>query len=303
MDNNFLNNALGALNIFAYFQNSRNGRYLIDADYAQLISINSELGVAAFQASNYPDAPTTVNAGRFVTGIQYKIISGGTTSNPTNFTSIGSTSNAVNTQFIATGPGTGTGTALVDPAIQNPIFFDCSNSLGIFFSSDTQLRDYVTPKRTIINPTGNTSSNCTFNNFAVYSQEVPLSQWYIDAGGDKGSIFGGESNDWKYDTIYSSKYQSLDRLLQVSRYFRSTNQSQNNFLKGYIYAVTDGNSLPTRQNNSITAVVTPYWSKNLDEPENITVGAPFHFYFGLKRGASSFDRFRTKWINTSKIIN
>jgi len=41
MDNNFLENLLGAFNIFAYFQNKRDGRYLIDADYSQLISINS----------------------------------------------------------------------------------------------------------------------------------------------------------------------------------------------------------------------------------------------------------------------
>jgi hypothetical protein len=302
MDNNFLNNLLGAFNIFAYFQNGRNGRFLIDADYAQLISINSELGVAAFQSSNYPDSPTLVGAGGFVTGIQYKIVSGGTSSNPTNFTSIGATSNAAGTLFIATGPGSGTGTANVDPEIQNPIFFDCSNSLGIFFSSDLQVRDYVTPKRTIINPTGTTVSNCTFNNFPVYSQQVPLSQWFIDAGGNKGSIFGGESNDWKYDTVYSSKYQSLDRLSQSSRYFRSNNQSQNNFLKGYIYAVTSGISLPTTQNNSITAIIAN-WNRNTSDPDYITVGAPFHFYFGLKRGASSFDRFRTKWINTSNIVN
>ena len=302
MDNNFLNNALGALNIFAYFQNNRNGRYLIDADYAQLISINSELGISPFQASNYPDAPTVVGAGSFETGIRYKILSGGTASNPTDFTLINAPNNSIGTLFIATGPGSGTGTANVDPEIQNPIFFDCDNSLGIFFSSDTQIRDYVTPKRTIINPTGTTISNCTFNNFAVYSQQVPLSQWFIDAGGNKGSIFGGESNDWKYDTIYSSKYQSLDRLSKPSRYFRSNNQSQNNFLKGYIYAVTNGGSLPTTQNNSITGIITN-WDRNTSDQDFITVGAPFHFYFGLKRGASSFDRFRTKWINTSKIVN
>ena len=304
MDNNFLDNLLGSLNIIAYFKNDRKGRLLIDADYAQLISINSELGVAAFQSSNYPDSPTVVGAGGFVTGIRYKILSGGTTTDPTDFTSIGAPTGYVvgTTTFIATGPGTGSGTALVDPAIQNPIFFDCSNSLGIFFSSDTQLRDYVTPKRTIINPTGTTTSPCTFNNFEVYSQQVPLSQWRIDAGGTKNSIFGGESNDWKYDTIYSSKYQSLDRLLTVSRYFRTTNQNQNDFFKGYIYAVTDGFSLPTRQNNSITADIG-YWNKNNPDDDLITVGAPFHFYFGLKRGASAFDRFRTKWINTSNVVN
>jgi len=300
MDNHFLQNLLGAFNILAYFQNGRNSKLLVDADYAQLISINSELGVAAFQASNYPDAPTLVGAGNFVPGIQYSATSIGTT----NFTSIGASINTVGTLFIATGPGTGTGTATVTPAIQNPIFFDCVNALGIFFSSDTQLRDYVTPKRTIINPTGTTTSNCTFSNFPVYSQEVPLSQWFIDGGGvHSGSIFGGESNDWSYSPdIFSSKYQSLDRLLPVSRYFRTTNQSQNDFFKGYIYAVTNGGSLPTYQNNSITAN-PQYWSNNTPEPEQITVGAPFHFYFGLKRGSSAFDRFRTKWINTNNVIN
>jgi hypothetical protein len=28
------------------------------------------------------------------------------------------------------------------------------------------------------------------------------------------------------------------------------------------------------------------------------LGAPFYFYFGLNRGASAFDRFTTKWIDT-----
>jgi hypothetical protein len=305
MDNNFLENLLGAFNIIAYFKNGRNGRLSIDADYAQLISINSELGVAPFQSSNYPDAPTTVGAGNFVTGIRYKILSGGTTTDPTDFISIGATNNSINTPFIASGPGAGTGTALVDPAIQNPIFFDCDNSLGIFFTSDLQIRDYITPKRTIINPTGTTGNICTFNNFPVYSQIVPLSQWKFEPHrGGRASIFGGESNDWDYTNIYTSRYQSLDRLSEPSRYFRSNNTVQNNYLKGYIYAVTDGNSLsdsPQMQNNSISALVK-YWDKNSSDEELITVGAPFHFYFGLKRGKSSFDRFRTKWINVNDFV-
>jgi len=296
MNNTFLQNLLGGLNIFAYFQNSRNvTKWLVDADYSQVISISSELGVSPFQASNYPDSPTLVNAGSFVTGIQYKI----TTPGNTIFTSIGAINNTAGTLFIATGPGSGTGTATVNPQIQNPIFFDCDNAFGIFFSSDTQLRDYLTPKRTIINPVGTTTSNCTFSNFAVYSQKVPLSQWKIEGG---TSIFGGESNDWDYSNIYSSKYQSLDRLLPVSRYFRTTNQTQNDFFKGYIYAVTNGGSLPGRQNNSISGDIG-YWRQNAPDGNLITVGAPFHFYFGLKAGSSAFDRFRMKWINTSNVVN
>jgi hypothetical protein len=306
MDNNFLDNLLGAFNIIAYFKNNRNGRLSIDADYAQLISINSELGVAPFQSSNYPDAPTVVGAGGFVNGVQYQILSGGTTSNPTDFTLINAPNNSIGTTFIASGPGTGTGTALVNPEIQNPIFFDCDNSLGIFFTSDLQIRDYITPKRTIINPTGTTVGNCTFNNFPVYSQIVPLSQWQFEPHrGGRASIFGGESNDWDYTNIYTSRYQSLDRLLPVSRYFRTKNTSQHNFRKGYIYAVTDGNSLFQpfpMQNNSISAL-RQYWEQNSpNDTEQVTVGAPFHFYFGLKRGKSSFDRFRAKWINVTDFV-
>ena len=238
VNSRFLKTLLGSVNIIGYFSNGRTGtNYQIDADYSQLISINSELGVAPFLAGNYPDNP---------------------------------------------------------PGQQNPIFFDCDNVLGIFFSSDTQTRDYITPKRTIINPTGTTLGLCTFNNFPVYSQRVPLSQWSIE--GDY--IFGKQFDDWEFkvsgNTIFSHRYQSLDRLDSGSRYFRSNNQSQTNYQKGYIYAV-DGLG-------HISANVSD-WNKNNPSPKLVTVGAPFHFYFGLRRGASSFDRFRTKWINTNNVVN
>jgi hypothetical protein len=45
------------------------------------------------------------------------------------------------------------------------------------------------------------------------------------------------------------------------------------------------------------------WEKNPPDAQLVTTGAPFHFYFGLRRGASAFDRFRMKWINTSNIVN
>ena len=137
------------------------------------------------------------------------------------------------------------------------------------------------------------------SNFPVYSQIVPLSQWKIEGG---SSIFGDESNDWDYSNIYSSRYQSLDRLLPISRYFRTTNQSQSNNFKGYIYAVTGSNSLPNYQNNTLSPSKAN-WSQNNPDSESVTVGAPFYFYFGLKAGSSSFDRFRMKWINTSNVVN
>jgi hypothetical protein len=38
-------------------------------------------------------------------------------------------------------------------------------------------------------------------------------------------------------------------------------------------------------------------------PRIFTVGAPFHFYFGLKKGKTAFDRFTVKWIKTDVITD
>jgi hypothetical protein len=261
----FLKTLLGAFNILAYFKNERgsvgNGgtKYMIDADYSQLISINSELGVAPFAPANYPDNP--------------------------------------------------------DQTKQNPIFFNCNNVLGIFFTADTQVRDYITPKRTIINPSGTTTSNCTFNNFPVYSQRVPLSQWSIQPNKDnknRSYIFGVEKNNWDFSvsggggsnqTIFSHKYQSLDRLNSSSRYFRTTGSTQTQYQKGFIYGVTTFIDPITNVSSVDLSADVNTWDRNSPDQQLVTVGAPFHFYFGLRRGASSYDRFRTKWINTSNIVN
>jgi len=250
IDSTALKNLMGGLNILTYFFNKRSGNGVggtslqIDADYSQLISINSELGVAPFLSANYPDSP----AGQ-----------------------------------------------------QNPIFFDCDNVLGIFFSSDTQIRDYITPKRTIINPSGTSVGNCTFNNFPVYSQVVPLSQWEIR---DTAYIFGIQSNNWEFEyngsEIFSHKYQSLDRVNPNSRYFRTRNTNETQYFKGYIYAVKNVN-LPVPHIE--LSASSSDWDKSSISPQLVTTGAPFHFYFGLRRGASAYDRFRTKWINTSNVVN
>jgi hypothetical protein len=236
LNNDLLENILG-LNILQYF-NSR-GRLKFDSDYSQLISISSELGVAAFQSINYPDNPFPK---------------------------------------------------------QNPIFIGCDGLIGIFFSSDTQTRDFITPKRTIVDPTGLISNQgCSLSNFPIYSQEVPISQWNIKNG---QSIFGTGDNEWVTEGnggyVYSSKYQSLDRLETNSRYFRNYGITIVDD-KGLIYAVDGAGDL---------IAATSAWSKNPgSDIQSVTVGAPFHFYFGLRRGASSFDRFRGKWINTETIVS
>jgi hypothetical protein len=223
----------GAGNINSFF--SRDNRF-VDADYAQMISISSELGVSDFEAINYPQR-------------------------------VG----------------------------QDPIYFNNANSsnavFGIFFSSDTQVRDFLTPKRTIINPNNTVNSICSFSDFPVFSQVVPFYQWNMESG---DSIFGTQENDWYTNTLgtgfFKERYQSLDRLQQSSRYFRTSPSvsSLTKNSKGYIYAA---------DNNDEYVIIPSAQDLNIAIPNRaITVGAPFHFYFGLKKGKTAFDRFAKKWI-------
>jgi hypothetical protein len=186
---------------------------------------------------------------------------------------------------------------------QSPVYFNGFSSdqavIGIFFSSDTQTRDFITPKRTIVDGTVPNGSPCGFSYFDAFSQTVPFYQWKIE--NYQNVIFGNEDNGWNTDPIngnsfLSLKYQSMDRIDPTSRYFRgtATNSSETNYYKGYIYAVNTSGKIDEFDSN---------WDRNNPDQESVTVGAPFYFYFGLKKGASAFDRFTTKWIDTTTFVN
>jgi hypothetical protein len=188
------------------------------------------------------------------------------------------------------------------PGQQNPVFFNGFSKpkaiIGIFYSSDTRIRDFISPKRTVINsqlPLSDVA--CSFNNFPVFSHTVPFYQWSIQDG--DGEIFGGQDNNWDSSPIigssfFSYPYQSLDRLDSKSRFFRTTNQTKTEYFKGYIYAV---NNIGLIDENIVN------WSKNTNKPESITTGGPFYFYFGLKKGKSAYDRFTSKWVDTTTIVD
>ena len=237
----------GGANIKSYFSRNKN---MVDADYAQSISVNSELGVAPFQAENYP----------------------------------------------------------ANPSGQDPIYVNSASSsvtdrvFGIFFSSDTQIRDWISPKRTINVSSGLTNNQCTFNNYGTFSQVVPFYQWGFQPS---SNIFGTQLNDWytSPSVISSSsflqyRYQSMDRLLSQCRYFRPVNPYQM-FYKGHIYSVTQAST-------PLTYDLSPSpsdWSQNSPLIDQITVGAPFYFYFGLKKGKSAWDRFASKYLDLETVEN
>jgi hypothetical protein len=158
-------------------------------------------------------------------------------------------------------------------------------TMGVFFSStteDLQFKDYLTPGR--INFRGTDGQLYPYP-YGIKTQIVPFYQWGLD---NENTIFGNQFNTWKTnrDNIVSKGYQSLDRMSAViPTYFRGSNTSiSDTFDRGYIFNTVANNS--TDWSYSINAGIYP---------NKFLVGAPFHFYFGVIKGASALDKFKTKY--------
>lgn len=200
----------------------------IDGDLAQLLSINSELGVVKFSPEFYEVDPSSTN-------------------NPT--TILGSASQPV---------------------------------VAVWFSSTTenlQTKDYLTPGRIDFRATP--TSNFSPYPYGIKTQVVPFYKWQLSGG---TTIFGTQENNWatKRTDIVSVGFQSLDRMkLSNPTYFQSSSSPTTTDLnnRGYIFSV-DANG-----NYSQVAALN----------NNFVVGAPFHFYFGIIKGESALDKFKTKY--------
>ena len=164
--------------------------------------------------------------------------------------------------------------------------------MGVFFSSttiDLQNKDYITPGVINFRPTAN--SNAITYPFGIKSQYVPFYQWEIKQQPQSVvSIFGSEINNWKTNQssnlnnsgIFGYNYQSLSRRNQnPPTYFIGANNTNDIYQRGYIFNVNSSGGY----SYSMAGVPS---SKFL-------VGAPFHFYFGIKKGNSALDKFKTKY--------
>jgi hypothetical protein len=232
---------LGDGSINAFFTRDKDK---VDGDFAQMVSINSEIGVQSFNFEAYTAQ------------------SGSSTNNPF---------------FVG------------QDRSKNPV-------MGIFFSSDTQTRDLISPRRLIRN------DNVPYT-VAVYdylgsnSQLVPFYSWKTE---DSNSIFGTEYNDWKTDSIQKNYYQNFNRTNISSNYFMGENPLAS-FMKGYIYNRSNIIYAPGTQG----AEYQFEGDKNTPDspsydPVNtnsyFTVGLPYHFYFGLGVGKTALNRFAKKFI-------
>jgi len=251
---------------------ARGSEKAVDGDFAQSIAINSQLGIINFTPENY-------------------------------------TSDTVKVFTRSTGTGNDT--------IYSPTF-------GIFFSGSTSQRDLVSPRRIIYIENSNIPLNTDYYlNILTKSQEVPFYHWNLD---DKNyrpgsyaspstagpNIFGSESNNWltgpdsdsvaittpfnqnnqtlsNNNKFFKYKYQKVDRLDSVSDTFQNYNTSQTR-LTGWIW---DYDATINKLNYQITS------TKGSKHPR-IMNGAPYYFYFGLIKGATAWDRFVRRWINTTE---
>jgi hypothetical protein len=166
-------------------------------------------------------------------------------------------------------------------------------TMGIFFSSttfDLQNKDFLSPG--IINYRTNINSN-TFATYeyGIKSQKVPFYQWGISTS---LSIFGSEKNNWETGTldIFSQKYQSLSRrnpdsTSNPSYFMGSSVQSasvSDIYKRGYIFGVDSSGKYAYDPSTGVST-----W------PDEFLVGAPNHFYFGVIKGESALDKFKTKY--------
>jgi hypothetical protein len=163
-------------------------------------------------------------------------------------------------------------------------------TMGVFFSSttvDLQNKDYITPGVIDFRPANN--ANAITYPYGIKSQYVPFYQWGLNQPSTQ-SIFGSQYNDWvtnQSDNINNSgifgyNYQSLDRRnIGTPSYFIGSNtQVSDIYERGYIFNVNP--------NGSYSYNAGTY-------PNKFLVSAPYHFYFGINKGLTALDKFKTKY--------
>ena len=163
-------------------------------------------------------------------------------------------------------------------------------TMGIFFSSttvDLQNKDFLTPGVIDFRPSNN--ANAITYPYGVKSQYVPFYQWGLNQPSIQ-SIFGSQYNDWVTNQssnintsgIFGYNYQSLDRrnIGSPSYFIGSNSQVSDIYERGYIFNVNP--------NGSYSYNAGTY-------PNKFLVSAPFHFYFGVNKGLTALDKFKTKY--------
>ena len=161
-----------------------------------------------------------------------------------------------------------------------------NSTIGIYFSStteDLQVKDFISPG--VIDFRFNPAVTAVTYRYGIKSQKVPFYQWELVPGSSISSIFGSERSNWatNLSDIVTSEYQSLDRRnLNTPNYFVPSITSFDVNQRGYIFNIN--------QNGLYDYNVFPGMKTK------ILIGAPNQFYFGVVKGGSALDKFKTKYL-------
>jgi len=173
------------------------------------------------------------------------------------------------------------------------IYYDVNSNdpnIGIFFEGNTIDRDLITPGRVTFRD--NQVSSPLFNYYGFKDQEIPFHPW---SAKNNLVIFGDEDNDWSYknttSSIYTVNYQSIDRLTNPHT-FQSAVSVPTSEKPGFIY-----NSSGSTSNIGYDSTINPSAYK-----QKLLVGAPYHFYFGLRSGKSAMNKYIDKFILNQEIL-
>lgn len=163
---------------------------------------------------------------------------------------------------------------------------NANSTMGIFFSSSTedlQIKDFISPG--IIDFRFNPNVTAVTYKYGIKSQKVPFYQWQLTPAPTTVSIFGSEKSNWatRVTDIIDAEYQSLDRRnLANPNYFVPSNTSFDVNQRGYIF------------NNTLSG----QYDFNVFQgmKSKFLIGSPNQFYFGVVKGASAMDKFKTKYL-------
>lgn len=163
-------------------------------------------------------------------------------------------------------------------------------TMAVFFSSTTenlQNKDFITPG---VIDFKLTPPPVLQYPYGIKSQYVPFYQWGLKQNAPNQYVFGSDLNNWvttessdpNKSGIFGFNYQSLSRQnITLPSYFIGSNtQLDNTYERGYIFNVDS--------NGNFSANAGTY-------PDKFLVGAPYQFYFGVIKGQTALDKFKTKY--------
>jgi len=161
-------------------------------------------------------------------------------------------------------------------------------TLGVFYQANTVNRDMISPGRFTFS---DTISGFLVDNYGHTDQEVPFYKWNLT---NTNTIFGDEMNDWLIKNqsggIDSINYQSIDRTNNGHGYHNYGVTLPTSESPGFIYN--------SKLNNN---TIEPDSTKG-NRPSRFMVGSPYFFYFGLKKGSSSMNKYIDKFILNQDIL-